>query len=581
MDVLIPALHDRRKIEYVVLDKHLLIQKFSDGVREFADSPDAIVIGGDVRHAFPELAGSEDDLLCVAAGATQEWTLQLLSRSGRGGPVINLSAHAHDDGTLVLLLEDATARATVEQQLLQGSNESKLLLHTVNAAREMLDRVINALDDALLVASPSGVIRAANAAACSIFGVHQGELIGTSLTELLPAGTLVDLHSPLRRSEISAVSARGEDLPLSISISVICDSRSQPEHVVMLARDLRKEKEAERQIGKLRAEKNFLLEEIDDERHFHGIVGNSKVMAAVFKHVEQVAASDATVLLLGETGTGKELVARAIHTLSDRRDCLLVKVNCAAFQSGVVESELFGHEKGAFTGAVTRRAGRFEYAHGGTILLDEIGDLHLETQAKLLRVLQEREFERVGGNAPVHVDVRVIAATNRDLAQEVVAGRFRSDLFFRINIFPIHIPPLRDRREDIPLLVRHFLSRFTSRSNRRVSAIDPDAMDILLKYDWPGTVRELAAVLERAIIIAERDVLRKSDLAFLQKTAPPKRSATSLIDVEKQHILDVLKATDGVIEGARGAAARLGLKPSTLRSKMNKLGIQSQTRQFK
>jgi formate hydrogenlyase transcriptional activator len=319
----------------------------------------------------------------------------------------------------------------------------------------------------------------------------------------------------------------------------------------------------------------------------------------VLDKVARVATTDATVLIVGETGTGKELIASAVHEASPRRDKPMVKLNCAAISAGLVESELFGHVKGAFTGATDRHVGRFQLADGGTLFLDEVSELPLDTQVKLLRVLQEREFEPVGSAKTQSVDVRVIAATNRRLEDEVAAGRFRSDLFYRLNVFPVEVPPLRARREDIPALVEHFIERFGRKFGRRVVGLAPGVRDTLVGYDWPGNVRELQNVIERAMISSPGDKLtidwelrghaRAGAAVAMRNGAPavapapvsvdrasPTAGAVSgdtLVEVERQHIIAVLKRTAGVIEGPKGAAKLLDMKPSTTRYRMKKLGI--------
>jgi formate hydrogenlyase transcriptional activator len=328
---------------------------------------------------------------------------------------------------------------------------------------------------------------------------------------------------------------------------------------------------------RLAAENVYLQEEIQHEHNFTEIIGRAAPLQQVLSRVEVVAATNATVLILGETGTGKELVARAIHSRSPRRDRPLVKVNCAAISAGLVESELFGHVKGAFTGAIAARTGRFELADGGTIFLDEIGELALETQTKLLRVLQEQEFERLGSSQARRVDVRVIAATNRNLEQAVAEGRFRSDLFFRINVFPVQVPALRERAEDIPLLVHFFVSRFAREMGKRVDGVSARMMERLQAYDWPGNVRELEHVIERAMVLARQPVLDLTSDALLPAApaaAPEPAAATvSLDDVRRQHMLRALERCDWVIEGPRGAAQLLGMQPSTLRGQLKKLGL--------
>jgi formate hydrogenlyase transcriptional activator len=335
---------------------------------------------------------------------------------------------------------------------------------------------------------------------------------------------------------------------------------------------------------RLRTENRYLREEILEGLEFGEIVGRSPSLAKVLSLVETIASTPSTVLILGETGTGKELIARAIHDRSPRRERALVKVNCSAISAGLVESELFGHVRGAFTGAVGSRTGRFEVADGGTIFLDEIGELPLDTQVKLLRVLQEREFEPVGSNTPRKVDVRVIAATNRDLAQEVAAGRFRADLYYRLNVLPIVVPPLREREGDIALLASFFASRFAREFGKPIEQIAPAAIERLLAYTWPGNVRELSNVIERAVVLSRGPVLDVGpellpeiaapthEAARAEAAAAPADAAT-LREIEQRHIEDVLARTGGVIEGPQGAAAALGMHPSTLRSRMKKLGI--------
>ena len=320
--------------------------------------------------------------------------------------------------------------------------------------------------------------------------------------------------------------------------------------------------EVERLKNRLQAENVYLQEEITTTHHCGEIIGQSRALQEVLRQVEQVAPTDATVLIQGETGTGKELIARAIHRRSRYRDRPLVKVNCATLPAGLVESELFGHEKGAFTGAVARQIGRFELADGGTMFLDEIGELPLELQAKLLRVLQEGEFERVGGAHTITVNVRVIAATNRDLATAVQAGSFRADLFYRLNVFPLTLPPLRERKDDIPLLVACFLARMAQKLGRALTGLSDDAMARVMRYAWPGNVRELQNVLERAAILARGPIV-EIDEALEQRLSPSDHPlpATSLQDVERAHILRVLAETNGDHRGSAGRGADLGPAP--------------------
>jgi formate hydrogenlyase transcriptional activator len=326
--------------------------------------------------------------------------------------------------------------------------------------------------------------------------------------------------------------------------------------------------------ARLEEENVYLQEEARTEAAFGDVVGESPAVLSALASVRKVAKTDSTVLVTGETGTGKELIVRAIHDLSRRKDKLLVKVNCAALPAGVIESELFGHEKGAFTGALTRKVGRFELAHRATLFLDEVGDLPLELQPKLLRVLQDGEFERVGGTQTLKVDVRLIAATNRDLARAVAEDRFRADLYYRLNVFPIVIPPLRKRLQDVPRLARHFAMLYASKMGKKVGPLAADVLDRLAAYSWPGNVRELQNVIERAVIVSSNGRFELGDFA----TAPPAGSekpqqARSLEDVERQHILSVLEQTGWRISGERGAAKILGLKRTTLEARIKKLEI--------
>ncbi|MGA2574654.1 MAG: sigma 54-interacting transcriptional regulator [Bryobacteraceae bacterium] len=326
---------------------------------------------------------------------------------------------------------------------------------------------------------------------------------------------------------------------------------------------------------KLAEEKLYLEDEIRTEYDFEEIVGDSQALKRALRDVETVAPTDSTVLIQGESGTGKELIARAIHNLSARRQRTFVKVNCAAIPTGLIESELFGHEKGAFTGAISQKIGRFELADKGTLFLDEIGDIPLELQPKLLRVLQEREFERLGSTRTVKVDIRLVTATNRDLSQMIASREFREDLFYRLNVFPIPLPPLRERREDIPLLVRYFTQKYARRMNRRIETIPSEAMETLTNWNWPGNVRELENLIERAVILTRGSVLQVplAEVRTGGEAAAVTGAPTTLQEAEREHILRALRECNWVVGGQAGAAARLGLKRTTLQSRMQKLGI--------
>jgi formate hydrogenlyase transcriptional activator len=310
-----------------------------------------------------------------------------------------------------------------------------------------------------------------------------------------------------------------------------------------------------------------------NQRRFEQLIGNSPALESVLAHVERVAPTDSTVLLQGETGTGKELIARAIHNISQRCGRPYIKLNCAAIPFDLLESELFGHEKGAFTGAVAQKIGRFEMADKGTLFLDEVGDIPMALQAKLLRVLQEQEFERLGGTRTHQVDVRLVAATNRDLAEMVKRGEFRGDLYYRLNVFPISLPPLRARREDIPDLVQHFVEIYSRRMGKQIERVPAETMSAFTSYLWPGNIRELQNFIERSVILSDGTVLCPPLAELKQAVGAESQGATTLQDAERDHILKILQQSRWVVAGPGGAAARLGMKRSTLYFRMQKLGI--------
>jgi transcriptional regulator with GAF, ATPase, and Fis domain len=391
---------------------------------------------------------------------------------------------------------------------------------------------------------------------------------------------------------------------------MLFDEQGRPIEIQCVGRDITERKRAEKALKNALEEVQRLKDRLEAENiylrsevlagHRHGdLVGESEVIRGVLRQVEQVAATDVTVLILGETGTGKELVARAVHSHSARRDRPLVKVNCSALPAELIESELFGHEKGAFTGAMARQVGRFELADGGTIFLDEVGDLPLGLQAKLLRVLQEGEFERLGSGKTIGVNVRVIAATNRDLEQALHNETFRSDLYYRLNVYPIHMPPLRERKEDIELLAGIFLKEASQRLGRTLEAIPKSVLETFQRYDWPGNVRELQNVIERTAVVSTGRSLELPDAWELGATVNQARAladsrvsvevsvpaapvpGATLEELERAHIIRVLMETRWRVEGPRGAAVILGLHPSTLRSRMQRLGIRKTSNESK
>ena len=403
-------------------------------------------------------------------------------------------------------------------------------------------------------------------------------------------GFLVSWFSSSRRRAERLLTEARDNLELRVAERT-SELRQANEELQSTQAELRSEKDRLQLLtDKLAQEKLYLEDEIRTEANFEEIVGQSTQLRRVLGLVETVAPTDSTVLVYGDTGTGKELIARAIHNLSPRRAKTFVKLNCAAIPTGLLESELFGHEKGAFTGAIAQRVGRLELANNGTLFLDEIGDIPLELQPKLLRVLQEREFERLGSTRTIRTDVRLIAATNRDLAAMVEEQKFRSDLFFRLNVFPIQVPALRERPEDIPLLVRHFAEEFSRRMNRTIETIPSETMNALCQYSWPGNIRELQNVIERAVILSSGPTL-KVPVAELQPrtmTVPANEDASSrstkrrpvrsiLAEVDRNEIIQALKEADGRVGGANGAASRLGLKRTTFITRMKKLGIDPNT----
>jgi PAS domain S-box-containing protein len=538
---------------------------------EIIGQPVEILIPERFRQVHPAHRagyGAEPQLRPMGIG------LELFGRrkDGTEFPVdIMLSPVTNGEETLVLcVVRDISEKKSAERALRQSEQELRSLFEYS--------------PDVIVVSDRDGRIVRANVQMESVFGYRRDELIGQLIEVLIPEkyrrmhpGHREDYRDhPRVRSmgaglELYARRKDGTQFPVDIMLGPVEGPDGQL--ILSVIRDLSQKREAEEALRRSEQERQYLEEELITTHQFDEIIGESAELKRVLKQVETVAATDATVLILGETGTGKELIARAIHELSPRCERAFVRLNCSAIPSGLLESELFGHEKGAFTGAIAQKIGRLELAHQGTFFLDEVGDLPLELQPKILRALQEKEFERVGGTRTIPVNVRLVAATNRDLAKMASEGQFRSDLYYRLRVFPLTIPSLRDRREDIPLLVRYFVSNHSKRMGRRIETIPAATMQALKKWHWPGNVRELENFIERSVILTQGSALR-APLAELEMPEEPVESQdANLQSAEREHILRVLREAKGMIGGPGGAAERLGLKRTTLNSKMKKLGI--------
>jgi formate hydrogenlyase transcriptional activator len=487
--------------------------------------------------------------------------------------VIDAGAITDDQGRVVAVVE--TQRDRTEQ---------RLTMQALTESEQRLSSILDSAMDAIVAIDDRHRITLFNAAAARIFRCAPDFALGQPVERFIAAhchrlfGRFVSFSQVSAKAPawvpegLTARRADGEEFPIEATFSPL--EAGEQKLYTLILRDVNDRRLAEARLDRLQQEKGYLQEVINDEHNPDDFISGSREMRAVMEQVRMVARTDTPVLLLGETGTGKELLARALHEFSDRRGAILVKVNCAALPAELIESELFGHEKGAFTGATQQRKGRFELAHGGSLFLDELGELSPSAQAKLLRVLQEREFERVGGSETLRVDVRVIAATHRNLALEVAQGRFRSDLYYRLNVFPIEVPALRQRVADIPLLARFFLNKYARKFGKRIDDIAGASLEQLLKYFWPGNVRELQNVIERAVILSPGPLLEVGPLLLppAGTGARPQRLRT-LEEVEREHIRRILEETSGIISGPKGAAAILGMNPNTLRSRMVKLGM--------
>jgi len=491
------------------------------------------------------------------------------------------------------LAEELRARAAkIESELFLRAREVQETNQRLASANEKLAKseekfrsLFEHSPDAIIVTDRSGRIAEFNSQVGNFFGYEPAELKNQSIEILIPerfrkahpthrTHYAADPHTRPMGAGLQLFGRRkdGSEFPADIMLSPM--DFGEGKVVLAVVRDLSEKVRAEEELQRKERERRYLEEEFITEHRFEDIIGESKALKAVLKQVETVAATDVTVLILGETGTGKDLIARAIHDLSARNQRSMIKLNCAAIPTGLLESELFGHEKGAFTGALSQKIGRLELADKGTFFLDEVGDLPLELQPKILRALQEKEIERLGGTRTIPVDVRLIAATNRDLAKMVADREFRSDLYYRLRVFPVTLPPLRERREDIPLLVSYFVDKHARRLNRRIETIPPDVMKALTRWDWPGNIRELENFVERAVILSKGPTLHAPLSELEGPSDAPSDEDRTLESAERDHILRTLRECKGVIAGKHGAAARLGLKRTTLNSKLKKLGIE-------
>ena len=502
-------------------------------------------------------------------------------KDGSSFPVEYLSAPIFGEkeqllGSVVTFM-DITERRQAEAMLRESENR--------------FTSIFNFAKDSIFILDwENDIIVEANPKASELLGYSKEQLKKTPISKIHPNDLTnmskiwkeIQTTGTTSSEDLSCTTKDNKVIPADISFSMITLSGSK--YLVSYVRDISERKRAEKALKgameevkelkiRLEAENVYLQEEIKLQHGFENIITGYKGLRGVMKKVEQVAPTDSTVLLTGETGTGKELFARALHEISDRADRPLVKVNCAALPTTLIESELFGHEKGAFTGAISRRVGRFELADGGTVFLDEIGALPLKLQAKLLRVLQEKEFERLGGTGTIKVDVRIIAATNRDLEKAIGMGEFRDDLYYRLNVFPINIPPLRERKEDIPLLVQHFVQKYAARLNTKIDTLPKSLINTLKDYGWPGNVRELENIIERSMITSTGPILELGEWEPKEVLTKRDSQISTLREIKTEHIFTTLKMTGWKVSGEKGAAKILGLKSPTLVSKMKTLGI--------
>ena len=472
----------------------------------------------------------------------------------------------------------------VEEVLARVQNHLNLqrLKRKLQESEQRLSQTIDGAMDAIIAVAEDGHIVLFNNAAEQIFQYSSDEIIGQPVKSLFSESLnlLFDNYTQQGAQSESALwipeghqALRSNGQPFPVEATLSCTHAAEKALYTLILRDIEARQQAENEAKKLQDINRYLQQEAQTTKDIKGLIGSSQGLQEVMTHVHQVAETDATVLVTGETGTGKERVVQAIHQLSLRKDQPLINLNCAAIPENLIENELFGHEKGAFTGAVSQKKGRFELANGGTLFLDEIGEMDLNLQTKLLRVLQEGEFERVGGTTTIKVDVRIITATHRDLAQCVKEGIFREDLYYRLNVFPIAIPPLRERKQDLEALAQHFMKTYTKKFNKSVEVIPPKVITALHNYHWPGNVRELQHLIERAVILSSGTELAFGDWFHPVAENDKVGLMSTLEDIESLHIKKILETTSWRISGKNGAAEILGLNASTLRSRIKKLGI--------
>lgn len=582
---------------------HITIDKASDGIF-WLDAEGRIHRANDAACRL--LGYSREELLTMTVPdfdllySVQDYKEKFWRKVRRLGTLTIESRHRRKDGSIYpaeisscyvefegfgytcIFFRDITLRKRAEKALMDSENKLSAIINHHFQLTGMLD--------------PSGRLLMANKTALNLIGLKEEDVRGkyfwdtpwwshsAKLQKKVQKAIKKAAQGEFVRFETTHPDIHGNLRLHDFSLNPVIDRHGNIIHIIPEARDITEIKQTESALrealteleklkNRLEDENVYLQEEIRLEHNFGEIIGKSKALKKILYQVEQVASTDSTVLILGETGTGKELIARAVHELSYRKSRPLVKVNCAALPANLIESELFGHEKGAFTGALAKKMGRFELSHRGTIFLDEIGELPLELQSKLLRVLQEGEFERLGNPKTIKVDVRVIAATNRDLRKSIKKGTFREDLFYRLNVYPIICPPLRERKADIPLLVKHFVDKYGIKVGKEVDVIPKKVMNTLQSYHWPGNVRELENIIERALVVSHGKKLQIGDWLPHDTTDAQNANLPSLNELERDHILRVMNLTHWRVRGSGGAAEILGLKPTTLEARMKKLDI--------